>query len=293
VLRPLAAGVLTADEYAGQSLARWLDLVESLRDLITVADTLGPGEPLMPARGIRDLLEAVCLDVPAQKMRFQHVARTLTADLAPEIRAGPLTVKADVTRATGLAETFTTGYPRIGWQLQGDAFRLCVEPDPRLARDPGNWDQIEDQARCHAAFFDFTPVRDLIADAGPAIPASGSRPLAFRHFRPTLPTSASPASPSTRRAGSACSTHTAPSPNAHPPAARPAEIASVPVQMTMLVWGARRRAINGRHRATRSLTGRSIYLLELLSSNMGRRRTIVKASFASKESHWTIAIGGL
>ena len=34
-----------------------------------------------------------------------------------------------VTRATGLVEVFTTGYPRIGWQLQGDAFRLCVVPD--------------------------------------------------------------------------------------------------------------------------------------------------------------------
>jgi len=186
VLRPLTAGVLASDRYAGQSLARWLDLVESLRDLSAIAGRPEPGEPLMPARAARDLLEAVRLDVPVQKMRFQHLTRALTADLAPEIRAGTLTVKADVTRATGLAEAFTAGYPRIGWQLQGDAFRLCVEPHPGLAQDAGSWDQIEDQARGHAGFFDFAPVRDIIPGTGPAIPASGSGPLAFRHFRPSF-----------------------------------------------------------------------------------------------------------
>jgi transcriptional regulator with XRE-family HTH domain len=45
-------------------------------------------------------------------------------------------------------------------------------------------------------------------------------------------------------------------------------------------WGAKRGAINGRHRATRSHAGRSIQGLELLSSNIGRRRPIVAASFA-------------
>lgn len=186
VLRPLTAGVLAADRYAGQSLARWLDMIESLRDLIATAGLPGPDEPLMPTTTVREMLETARLNVPVQKMRFQHLARALAADLVPEISAGTLTVKADVTRATGLAEAFTTGYPRIGWQLQGDAFRLCVEPSPELARDALGWDQIEGQARRHAGFFDFSPVRRLIPGTGPDIPASKNGPLEFRHFRPSF-----------------------------------------------------------------------------------------------------------
>jgi hypothetical protein len=101
----------------------------------------------MPTMTVWDMLETVRLAVPVQKMRLQHLARALTVDLTPEISAGTLTVKADVTRATGLAEAFTTGYPRIGWQFQGDAFRLCLEPSPELARDTPGWDQTLQPAR--------------------------------------------------------------------------------------------------------------------------------------------------
>jgi hypothetical protein len=44
--------------------------------------------------------------------------------------------------------------------------------------------------------------------------------------------------------------------------------------------GAKRGAVNGRHRATRSLAGRSRYALELLPSDMRLRRPIIEASFA-------------
>jgi hypothetical protein len=130
VLLPLVPRVTAADRYAGQCLARWLDLIGSLRELHRVAGRPEPGEPLMPSAGVRALLALARLDVPVQKMRFQHAARELTRRLQAEVGSGMLTVSADVTRATGLVEAFTTGYPRLGWQLQGDDFRLCAEPDP-------------------------------------------------------------------------------------------------------------------------------------------------------------------
>lgn len=140
----------------------------------------------MPDKSARYILEAVRLDVPVQKMRFQHVARALAGDLGPQIQAGELTVKTDVTRATGLVEAFTTGYPRIGWQLQGDAFRLCVVPDPQLAKGPDGWDKIEAHARCYKEFFDFAPVREAIPGAGLDIPAPSGGLLTFRHFKPSF-----------------------------------------------------------------------------------------------------------
>ena len=95
-----------------------------------------------PSPAVRALLAPARLDVPVQKMRFQHAARELTRDLQAQIKSRKLTVRADVTRATGLVEAFTTGYPRLGWQLQGDVFRLCAEPDPRLAQTTRGWGTI-------------------------------------------------------------------------------------------------------------------------------------------------------
>ena len=186
VLRPLVPEVTAADRYAGQSLARWLDLCGSLRELHRIAGHPEPGEPLMPSPAVRALLAPARLDVPVQKMRFQHAARELTRDLQAQIKSRKLTVRADVTRATGLVEAFTTGYPRLGWQLQGDAFRLCAEPHPRLAQTTRGWGTIEDRARQYAHFFDFGPVHRIIPDAGPAVPTRGDGPLAFKHYRPTF-----------------------------------------------------------------------------------------------------------
>jgi hypothetical protein len=186
VLLPLVPEVTAADGYAGQSLARWLGLLGSLRELHRIAGHPQPGEPLMPSADVRALLAPARLDVPVQKMRFQHAARELTRDLQAEVESQKLTVRADVTRATGLVEAFTTGYPRLGWQLQGDAFRLCAEPDPRLAQTTSGWGKIEDRARRYARFFDFAPVYRIIPDAGPPVPACGDGPLAFNHFRPSF-----------------------------------------------------------------------------------------------------------
>jgi hypothetical protein len=167
-------------------MARWLDLTDAIRDLTGIMGRPRPGEPLMPDKSARDILEAVRLNVPVQKMRFQHVAQVLAGDLGPQIQAGKLTVKIDVTRATCLVEVFTTGYSRIGWQLQGDAFRLCVVPDPQLANGTDAWDKIEAHARCYKEFFDFAPVRETIPGAGPDIPSPSGGPLTFRHFKPNF-----------------------------------------------------------------------------------------------------------
>lgn len=187
VLLPLVPEIAAADGYAGQSLARWLSLTGSLVELHRIAGHPGPGEPLMPSQAVRQLLAPARLDVPVQKMRFQHVARELARELEPELRAEKLTVRADVTRATGLVEAFTTGYPRLGWQLQGDDFRLCAEPHPRLEPGPrGSWDKIEDQARRYARYFDFGPVYGIVPGAGPVVPAGAGGLPAFRHFRPSF-----------------------------------------------------------------------------------------------------------
>jgi hypothetical protein len=187
VLLPLVPDIAAVDGYAGLSLARWLTLIGSLVELYRIAGHPGPGEPLMPSPAVRQLLAPARLDVPVQKMRFQHAARELARELEPELSAGKLTVRADVTRATGLVEAFTAGYPRLGWQLQGDAFRLCAEPHPRLAPGPrGSWDKIEGQARRYARYFDFAPLYGIVPEAGPVVPADGDGSPAFRHFRPSF-----------------------------------------------------------------------------------------------------------
>ena len=119
-LRPTIPQVSAANEYAGATLGRWLDMVDRLGELTAAVGQPGLDEPLQLPRSQRELLLEARLDASVQKMRYQRVA--------VELGAHGLDAYVNLTNGTGMVEWFTDsprGF-RWGWQLQGEQFRLAI-----------------------------------------------------------------------------------------------------------------------------------------------------------------------
>jgi len=162
LLAPLVPAVSRDDPYVGQTLSRWLDLLQSLQHLLVALGSPVADEPLLMTATDRKLLSAARLDAPLQKMRFQHLvrqARVLLPEQTPQMTLAP-----GLTRTIGLAEGFARGRePMFGWQLQGDQFKLCVEFRSGLGVGTGLATVAApyERARNYLEFFDFDAVRRL------------------------------------------------------------------------------------------------------------------------------------
>ncbi|MCX4612114.1 PD-(D/E)XK nuclease family protein [Streptomyces mirabilis] len=175
LLRPTVAKVAAADEYAGATLARWLDLMGRLGDLTRLVGQPTLDEPLQLPRNERDILHTARLDVPVQKMRFQRVASELG-------NRGLTGVGTNLTNGTALIEWYTDsprGF-RWGWQLQGEQFRLAIVVEKG---HPGHGSSAkhkgirQEEARRHSDFFEFGSIKG----AGPVGPV---RNIEFCDYNP-------------------------------------------------------------------------------------------------------------
>ncbi len=154
-LRPALPAVAAADAYNGATLERWLDHLADLEQLARVAGRPCLGDPVMLPDSQRAVLRAARLDAPVQKMRYQQVAAALAAR--------GVTATVGFTRGTGLVEEFTKGPDGLilGWQLQGDQFRLTIivpEGHPGRGRDRKSRAVREEEAARHTGYFDFSTV---------------------------------------------------------------------------------------------------------------------------------------
>ncbi|MEU6541626.1 hypothetical protein [Streptomyces sp. NPDC047000] len=163
-LRPAVAEVAAADEYAGATLNRWLDLIDRLGDLTRLVGQPGLDEPLQLPRSQRDLLHKARLDVPVQKMRYQQLAVELGS-------RGLVGAHTDLTNGTALVDWYADSPHGFewGWQLQGEDFRLAIvvpEGHPGRGNSASHRAVREEEARRHFDFFTFGP----IDGAGPVKP---------------------------------------------------------------------------------------------------------------------------
>jgi hypothetical protein len=171
-LQPAVAAVTAADAYAGATLERWLGHFAQLEDLVRAVGRPLPDEALMLPAGQRQILQGARLDAAVQKMRCQQVATGLAIH--------GIHAHVNLSHGTGLVDWFT-GDPevlRLGWQLQGNQFRLAiVVPGHHLGygRTGKNRAAREEEAVRHPGFFDFTGLPATYA----AAPADG-----FRHYAP-------------------------------------------------------------------------------------------------------------
>ncbi|MFF8992405.1 PD-(D/E)XK nuclease family protein [Streptomyces sp. NPDC014983] len=175
LLRPAIVEVAAADDYAGTTLSRWLDLIGRLGDLARLVGQPTLDELVQLPKHQRDILGAARLDVPVQKMRFQHIAIELG-------KRGLTGVRTDLTNGTALVNWYTDS-PRgfsWGWQLQGEQFRLAIVVEkghPHYGRSARHKAVRQEEARKHSDFFTFGPIEG----AGPVGPI---RKIEFCDFNP-------------------------------------------------------------------------------------------------------------
>jgi hypothetical protein len=169
LLRPAVPTVAAEDRYAGETLARWLELVRTLGQLVELVGTPSADEPVvLPAR-LRAVLARARLDAPVQKMRCQQVRLALPL-------AG---VEAGMTRGEGLVQWFACDDAglRRGWQLQGEQFRLAVvvpKHHPGHGDGPAHRAAREQEAAENAELFAFGE-----------IPGAQPQPgTGFLHYKP-------------------------------------------------------------------------------------------------------------
>ncbi len=177
LLEPCVAPVTALDNYAGQTLQRWLDLIRLLDKLATTLGEPSPDEPLALPAVDRATLRPVRLDGPIQKMRCQWVAAEIRRRLPPA--ADTVTVTAGLTNALGLVEGFTRGRsPAYGWQLQGNQWRLAIDymHEPLKGATPAHRERRKAAARQEFDWFNLEPVR---AETGSRVP---ERPAAADYF---------------------------------------------------------------------------------------------------------------
>ncbi|WP_329462279.1 PD-(D/E)XK nuclease family protein [Streptomyces sp. NBC_01431] len=165
VLRSAQPAVTRRDPYAGATLERWLGLLGDLGALVSTVGCPSPEEPLMLPKEQRSLLTTARLDAPVQKMRCQAVAALL--------RARGVAAEAKLTNGTGLVEWFTPGPGlRLGWQLQGEQFRLAAivpQEHPGFGRNAAARLARQDAAHEYLRFFRF----DALPTSEPVRPADG------------------------------------------------------------------------------------------------------------------------
>jgi PD-(D/E)XK nuclease superfamily len=182
LLAPLVPAVSRDDLYVGETLGRWLHLLESLQHRLAALGSPADHEPLPLNATDSKLLATARLNTPVQKMRFAHLVRQVRMQL-PE-QTPPLTLLAGLTHTVGLAEGFARDRdPEFGWQMQGNKFKLCVSFRSGSGYGTGK-DAVAarcERARQYLEFFNFDHVRRLTGKAEGEMPIGSD---SFDHYSP-------------------------------------------------------------------------------------------------------------
>ncbi len=128
---------IDTSQFAGQVVRHYVGFIRLLQRVMDTVGTPAGGHPLPLARNQAQLLDAIRMDAAVQKARASWVAAEIRRQLGSE--AGEVRINSGFTNGRALVEGFcemsgVVGASEadpdkrdsIGWQLQGDQFRLAV-----------------------------------------------------------------------------------------------------------------------------------------------------------------------
>jgi hypothetical protein len=182
--------ILAADAFAGGLVQHYVELVTLLVKLMDLLGTPAPGEPFLLDQGTVNRLERSRISAGVQKSRASRIAHELQRKVQDN-GWSDVDVAYDFTNGTSLLEGFVqrgtkgrrTG-DAIGWQIQGEQFRLAVI----AAKHPGREKRAEREAyveQHYTHWFDFAGLAKVVgaAAAVPALPPNGWR---FQGYNPSF-----------------------------------------------------------------------------------------------------------
>ncbi len=178
-LAPLVQPLRERDDFAGQLLERYVEMVRDLLLIMELTQVQDDGEPVQLDGDRLATLKRIRLHDVVQKLRARQLAHRVTELLAADGITSAVTAS-DLTNGAVLVEASVPwcGDDTVGWQLQGGQWRRFL----RLRRLSGRGDEAKDRraqlARTDCAeWFDFSLEGELGAfQEGPA--------EGFNHYDP-------------------------------------------------------------------------------------------------------------
>jgi hypothetical protein len=155
-------GVQRTDAFAGELLEHYIDLTRALTRLIDILGTPAPTESLLLHEDVLGLLDQIRISAGVQKARASHVARAIRTELAKE--GVGVDVGYGFTNGLSLIEAYRrlpagssdVKPDSLGWQIQGEQFRLVVVTGaPALQGKPQRAQREAYVAENYASWFDF------------------------------------------------------------------------------------------------------------------------------------------
>ena len=173
--------------FEGEVLRHYCRLIDLLGALNRIARVRDPSESVTLGKDVMQYFQEARVSAIAQKIRMAHVAHLLRERLAAV--APVLKIKTDFTRGGPLIEVFVDAGAEdlVGWQYQGDQFRLAMVFRSEKGKDPATRARRIKRAAEHEGWFAFDRLHEVLGTTdATTIPARARRLEAgqFLHFDP-------------------------------------------------------------------------------------------------------------
>lgn len=151
--------------FPGEILSHYILFISLLHELVEDLATPGPGEPIGITSSAGEFLQSVRMKDAVEKLRARSVAASIHRAMTPVLKRTPVKYKADYTNGQPLLEAFIEcrNGDRIGWQYQGDQWRLAIITKKNVGRSKAEREsRHKTVAKKYAKWFDFSQINSLI-----------------------------------------------------------------------------------------------------------------------------------
>ena len=169
-------------------LIRYAELVEGLQELADEFSHISDAQTLVLNQETTRVLKKVRLDSAFVKLRARSVIAYLRDSMTNNAETKPIKFSAGYTNTEPLVEAFVQlqNNDEIGWQLQGNQWRLAI----RTAHHVGEGENLrqlrfEHVRQNYQAWFDFSAIPDLIGKSVDKVPTNEKKGI-FNRYDPNF-----------------------------------------------------------------------------------------------------------
>lgn len=151
--------------FSGEILSHYIQFISLLHELVEDLATPGPNDPIGITSSAGEFLLRVRMKDAVEKLRARSASASIQRAMTPVLKRTPAKYKAAYTNGQPLLEAFIEcrNGDRIGWQYQGDQWRLAIITKKQVGRSKAVRERRHKTvARKYAKWFDFSHINSLI-----------------------------------------------------------------------------------------------------------------------------------
>lgn len=151
--------------FDGDLLRKYVKFVLLLQNLVDVVGNPGPDDPIEVDEQSNLVLKSVRLHDAIGKLRTRSAVATIERMMAEHTGLGEIVFKADFSRSRPLMDAFIlcNNGDRIGWQIQGDQWKLAIRTSVHVGRTSELRDlRYAYVEKFYQDWFDFSEIPELL-----------------------------------------------------------------------------------------------------------------------------------